>query len=116
MDQSRESHSDINVLDERLGRAFYANGRYNPLFLGVTGIGFFALYLLTRLDIFGDPAPQLIGIGVSAALLALAQIPILDLARRNHGIAANIYGSIAVGIFAVLVTAFWERIVLATML
>jgi GAF domain-containing protein/HAMP domain-containing protein len=116
MDQARESHSDINVLDERLGRAFYATGRYNPLFLGVTGIGFFALYLLTRLDIFGEPAPQLIGIGISAALLALAQIPILDLARRNHGIAANIYGSIAVGIFAVLVTAFWERIVLVMIL
>ncbi len=111
MNQLRESHSDLNIQNERLARAFYANARYNPLFLFVTGIGFFAIYVLTQLDIFGQPEPQLIYVGLLTSLLAALQFPLLALARRNRGIAANIAGAIAIGVFAILLTNFWQGIV-----
>jgi hypothetical protein len=55
-----KSQSDFYAQNERLARAFHNSGRYNPHFLGVTGIGFFAIYILTQLGIFGQPAPQLV--------------------------------------------------------
>jgi GAF domain-containing protein/HAMP domain-containing protein len=108
MNYSREdSYSRI----ERLSRAFYTNARYNPHFLGVTGIGFFAIYILSRLDIFGQPAPQLIYIGLITSLLAAIQFPLLGLARKNRGVAAFFLSSTSVGIYTILLTFFWQGIV-----
>jgi len=112
MSNLRETQNDINIQNERLARVFYANGRYIPHFLAVTGIGFFAIYMLNRSGILGQPSPQLIHIGVITFLLALTQIPLLALARLNRGIAANVWGSVAIGIFAVLLTYFWQGIFL----
>jgi hypothetical protein len=61
---------DSSTRNERLARAFYTNARYSPHFLGVTGIGFFTIYVLSSLGIFGQPAPQLIYIGFITSLLA----------------------------------------------
>jgi len=110
MNNSRQSQNDLHADNERLARVFYANGRYNPQFLGVTGVGFIAIYLLTLFGIFGQPAPQLIYIGLLTCLLAVLQLLLLRLARRNHGIAANLWGSATVGIFAILLTYFWQGI------
>lgn len=107
----RDSHSDLNAQNEQLARAFYANGRYNPLFLTVTGLGFLAIYLLTRLGIFGQEAPQLIYVGVLTLALAAVQIPLLSLARRNRGIIAYLLGSTALGTFTLLLTLLWQGIV-----
>ena len=110
MNLFRESQIDLRSQNEHLARVFYANGRYNPQFLAVTGVGFIVIYLLTLFGIFGQPAPQLIYIGVLVCLLAGSQILLLNLAHRNRGIAANLWGSATVGIFAILLTYFWQGI------
>jgi len=110
MSQSRETQNDLYTQNERLARAFYTNGRYNPHFLGITGLGFFVIYVLTRFGIFGEPAPQLIYLGALTFTLALCQIALLALARRNRGIAANLLGTAAVGIFCILLTALWQGV------
>lgn len=109
MNQSRESQSDINAINERLAKSFYANGRYNPHFLGVAGFGLLAIYILTQSGILGEPAPQLIAIGIITILLAAVQEwPALWFARRRRGIAANFSGSIAVGIYCIALTFLWQ--------
>lgn len=105
------SRRDLSAQNEQLARAFYANGRYNPLFLTVTGVGFLAIYLLTRLGVFGQEAPQLIYVAALTLVLAAVQIPLLALARRNRGITAYLLGSAALGTFAVLLTALWQSVV-----
>jgi len=114
MNNHRESRNELNSRNEHLAKTFLASGRYNPAFLAIflaaIGIGFFVIYLLTVLGVFGQPAPQLIFIGILTSLLAAAQIPILSLARRNRGITAYMLGSIAVGVFAILLTFFWQGI------
>jgi len=116
MNHPRESHSDLNIHNERLARSFYAYGRYNPVFLTVIGIGFFAIYFLTLLGVFGQAAPQLIFIGLFTILLAILEFTLLSVARSNRGIAANILGTIFVGGFAILVTYFWQGIAPAAIL
>ena len=111
MNTLRDSHSDLSTQNEQLARSFYANGRYNPLFLIVTGIGFLAIYLLTRLGVFGQEAPQLIYVAAITVALALIQFPLLSLARRNRGITAYLLGSAAIGVFTILLTLFWQGIV-----
>lgn len=111
MSHSSEPQSNLYTQNERLARAYYNAGRYNPHFLGVTAIGFFAIYILTRLGIFGQPAPQLIYIGLITAALAALQFPFLALARRNRGVAANLLNSISIGAFIFLLTFFWQGIV-----
>lgn len=98
--------------DEKLARTFYANSRYNPVILGVTAIGFIVIYLLTNFNILGAPAPQLLYISGAVFLLALFQIIVLNIARRQRGIAAHILGSLSVIIFVTLLTAFWEGMVI----
>lgn len=115
MSNLSESQNDINVQNERLARAFYTNGRYTPLFLGVTGVGFLAIYMLTQSGILGQPSPQLIYIGIFTLILALIQYPLLALARLNKGITATLWGSALVGIFAVLLTYFWQGIFLVSL-
>lgn len=107
---SGNSQRDFYAQNERLGRAFYTNGRYNPHFLGVTGIGFLAIYILTRLEIFGQHSPQLIYVGVLTLLLAAIQYPLLSLARKNKGIAAYLLNTLAIGGFTILLTYFWQGI------
>ena len=91
----------IQLADEKLAQAFYSNGRYNAVFLGVTGIGFLVIYLLTNLRIFGESTPQLLYISGAIFFLALSQIPLVDLARRKKGIATNFLATIFVAIFSV---------------
>jgi GAF domain-containing protein/HAMP domain-containing protein len=111
-----KSQSDFYAQNERLARAFHNNGRYNPHFLGVTGIGFFAIYILTQLGIFGQPAPQLVYVGILTAILAALQYPLLSLARRNKGIAVYLLSALTIGIFAILLTNFWQGIAPASIL
>jgi GAF domain-containing protein/methyl-accepting chemotaxis protein len=98
--------------DERLAQTFFASGRYNSLILGVTAIGFIVIYLLTNFNILGDPAPQLLYISGAVFLLALFQIIVLGFARRQRGIAANFLGTLSVIIFVILLTGFWEGMVI----
>jgi GAF domain-containing protein/HAMP domain-containing protein len=104
-------NSDIKIANEKLGQAFYANGRYNPLFLMVSGLGFIVIYILTIFNLLGEPAPQVLYIGLAVLLTALLQVPAVNLARRNQGIAANFVGAFSITILAVLLTAFWQGIV-----
>lgn len=110
MSHSRESQSELHTQNERLARSFYTNGRYYPHFFGIAGLGFFVIYILTRFGIFGEPAPQLLYIGALTFILALCQIALLSLARRNRGIAANLLGMAAIGIFTVLLTYLWQGV------
>ena len=102
--------SDTSALDERLASKFYSSRRYNPIFLAVTGMGFIAIFLLTQLDILGDPAPQLLYIGSITLLFAVAEIPSLAIAQRKSGMAATLLGTIVAGIFAILLTLLWQGI------
>jgi putative methionine-R-sulfoxide reductase with GAF domain/HAMP domain-containing protein len=116
MKQPSKSQNDITAVNERLAKTFYSNGRYNPVLLAVAGLGFAAIFLLTQFGILGEPAPQLLYIGVITLLYAVAEIPVLALARHNKGIAANFYGSIITGMFAILLTLFWHGIALVAIL
>jgi GAF domain-containing protein/HAMP domain-containing protein len=106
----RSTEHNVDLQNERLARAFYAYGRFIPYFLGVTGIGLIAIFILARSGVFGQPSPPLIYIGVSIVVLALVQIPLLELARRNKGFAATLLGSLATSIFAIILTCFWQGI------
>ncbi|HEU4745457.1 MAG TPA: hypothetical protein VFS61_09480, partial [Anaerolineales bacterium] len=111
MDQSNRLPSDTSILEERLASKFYSSRRYNPIFLAVTGVGFIAIFLLTQFGILGDPAPQLLYIGSLILMFAIAEIPVLAVAQRNKGLAATLLGTAIAGIFAVLLTLFWQGIV-----
>jgi len=116
MISSSSQNSSPQSADEKLGEVFYINGRYNATFLAVTAIGFFIIYLLTRSHILGEPTPQLLNISGAVFLTALMQIPVINLARRKKGIAANFLGSFSVIVFAILLSAFWEGTVLVAIL
>jgi uncharacterized RDD family membrane protein YckC/HAMP domain-containing protein len=105
----RDTEHEITQ-NERLARAFIANGRFIPHFLGVTGIGFLAIYILTRMGIFGEPSDSLIFIGGSTILLALVQVTLLALARRNKGVAASLWGTLSTAVFTILLTFFWQGV------
>ena len=109
--KSKDQDISIQLADEKLAQAFYSNGRYNAVFLGITSVGFVVIYLLTNLKIFGEASPQLLYISGAILLLALSQIPLLSLARRQMGIATNFLATVFVAIFALLLTVFWEGIV-----
>src|SRR5215211_1519185 len=102
MNRQKTLPSDTDILNERLASTFYSSRRYNPIFLGVTSMGFIAIFLLTQLGILGDPASQLLYIGTTTLLFAIAEIPVLALAQQNRGIAATLLGSAFTGLFAVL--------------
>jgi Signal transduction histidine kinase, nitrate/nitrite-specific len=112
MKQPSKSQFDINAANERLAKTFYSNGRYNPVLLAVAGLGFIAIFLLTQFGVLGEPAPQLLYIGVITLLFAIAEIPVLALARQNKGVSANFYGTVITGIFAISLTLFWHGIAL----
>ena len=116
MSQLGEPQSDLHTQNERLARIFYTNGRYYPHFFGITGLGFFVIYVLTWFGIYGAPAPQLLFIGVLTFALALIQIALLSLARRNQGVAANLLGTAAIGIFTILLTTLWQGVLLVSLL
>ena len=116
MKQPSKSQIDIDGANERLAKTFYSNGRYNPVLLVVAGLGFVAIFLLTQFGILGEPAPQLLYIGIITLLFAAAEIPVLALARQNKGVAANFYGAVITGIFAILLTLFWHGIALVAIL
>lgn len=98
--------------DERFVRFFYANNRYAPLFLGVAGIGFFVIYLLTQYNILGYPSPQLLYIGGALILTAILQIPVVVLARNGKSVAASFLSTFSISLLAVLLASFWEGILL----
>ena len=110
MNQSSTLQSDTNAWNERLADKFYSTRRYNPIFLAVTGIGFIAIFLLTQFGILGDPAPQLLYIGTITLLFAIAEIPMLSFARQKNGILVTFLGSAIAGVFAILLTMFWQGI------
>src|SRR6186997_483655 len=110
MNSPSTQQSDPVALEERLASKFYLSRRYNPIFLAVTGVGFIAIFLLTQFGILGDPAPQLLYIGSITLLFAIAEIPVLGLAQRKKGLVATLLGSAFAGIFAILLTLFWQGI------
>ncbi len=116
MNPTSNLQNDINAANEHLAQAFYSSRRYNPVLLALAGIGFMAIYLLTRFGILGAPAPQLLYIGGFTLLYAAAEIPMLALAQRKKGIAANLDATATGGLFAVLVTFLWQGIVPITVL
>ena len=112
MNQPSTLQSDPIALEERLASKFYSSRRYNPIFLAVTGVGFIAIFLLTQFGMLGDPAPQLLYIGSITLLFAIAEIPILAFAQRKKGMVATLLGSAIAGFFAILLSLFWQGIVL----
>ena len=116
MNQSNRPHSDLNAVNERLARTFYSHERYTPIFLAVTGAGLIAIFLLTQFGILGESAPQLLYIGGLTLLFSIAELPLLALAQRNQGIAAYLLGSALIGTFAILLTLFWQGILVITVL
>jgi GAF domain-containing protein/HAMP domain-containing protein len=116
MNQSTTPTNDNRALEQRLASKFYSSRRYNPIFFAATGLGLIAIFLLTQFGILGDPVPQLLYIGIITLLFAIAEIPLLALAQRSHGLAATFLGSVIAGIFAILLTLFWQGIVPATIL
>ncbi|HEX2994102.1 MAG TPA: GAF domain-containing protein [Anaerolineales bacterium] len=108
MKKTSNSSIDLNAVNERLGQAFYASRRYNPLLIAVTGLGFIAIYLLTQQGILGEPAPQLLYLGMLTVLFAISEFPILALAQQKKGIAANFYSTAIGGLFTVFVTLLWK--------
>ena len=104
-------HSATYTADERLAATFYGRARYVPLLLLVSGIGFVAIYTLSLMGIFGEPAPQLIYIGVITLLFSLAEIPVLRLARQKKGVLAYLYTCVLAGMFAVLLVGLWQGVV-----
>ena len=111
MTRFSDQNANIALADEKLGRLFYASGRYNAIFLGVTSIGFVIIYILTRFNLLGEPTPQLLYISGAVLLTAILQIPAVNLARRNRGIAANFIGTLSIILFAIVFVSFWEGIV-----
>jgi GAF domain-containing protein/HAMP domain-containing protein len=111
MNRQSTLSSETDILDERLASAFYSSRRYDPIFLAVTGMGFVAIFLLTQFGILGDPAPQLLFIGSITLLFAVAEIPVLALAKQNRGMTATLLGSGLAGVFAILLTLLWQGIV-----
>ncbi len=110
---AKRQQVDTQQVDERLAQTFHANGRYNVVFLSVTGIGFVVIYLLTSFNLLGgEPVASLLYISGAVIVMAILQIPAISLARQNRGIAANFMGTLSVVIFAILLTAFWQGIVL----
>jgi GAF domain-containing protein/HAMP domain-containing protein len=114
--KSKDPNISIQLADEKLAEAFYSNSRYNSVFFAVTSVGFLVIYLLTRLQIFGQVAPQLLYISGAIFLLALSQMPLMSLARRKLGVATILLATAFVAIFAILLTTFWEGIVLVAIL
>ena len=110
MNRMIESKSDENTFNERLADNFYKGSRYNLFFLGLTGLGLMSIFWLTQLGIFGDITPQLLYIGIATIVLALLQIPVLALARRKRGIAANILLSFCIFAFSISMVIFWQGI------
>jgi GAF domain-containing protein/HAMP domain-containing protein len=108
MDQNSQLPDDTTAANERLARTYYARARFTPLLLGISGLGFLAIYLLSRFGILGEPAPQLLYIGGVTFLFALAEIPILALAQEKRGISASLYGSAIADVVALLLTFFWQ--------
>ena len=111
MNRSSTLQSHPIAFEERLASRFYSIRRYNPIFLAVTGVGFIAIFLLTQFGFLGDPTPQLLYIGSITLLFAIAEIPVLALAQRKNGVLATLLGSAFAGIFAILLTLFWQGII-----
>lgn len=116
MNQPIASTGDTRALEQRLARRFYASRRYNPVFFAATGLGLIAIFLLTQFGILGEPVLPLLYMGSITLLFAISEIPLLALAQRNRGLAVTFLGSAIAGIFAVLLTLFWQGIVLITIL
>ena len=110
MNVSSYRQNATDVANERLATTLHARARYIPLLLGVSGLGFIAIYLLTRFGILGEPTPQLLYVGAATFFFAAAELGVLEFARRGQGIAANLAGSVLAGIFAVILTLFWEGV------
>jgi GAF domain-containing protein/HAMP domain-containing protein len=108
MNVNSYQHDATDERNEHLARTLYTRGRYFPLLLAVSGLGFAAIYLLTRLGILGEPTPQLLYVSVATFSLALAEMGVLKLAKKGKGIAASVAESALAGIFAVLLTLFWQ--------
>ena len=111
MTSNLNSQNDMERVDENLAESFYADGRYNALFLGVVGIGFAVIYLLTQYGVLGEVTPALLDISIAVLFLAATQFITMFLALRKKGILAHLLSSLFVIIFAILVTSFWEGFV-----
>jgi len=111
MTSNLNSQNDIKRIDENLAKTFYAGGRYNALFLGVTGIGFAVIYLLTQYGVLGEVVPSLLNISIALLFMAVAQLFTMFLAHRNKGISARLLSALFTTLFAILVTFYWEGFV-----
>ena len=116
MSSPRIRETNFQSADEKLAQIFFGNGRYNSIILGVTAVGFVVIYIMTHYNILGAPAPQLLYISGAVFLLALFQVAALSLARERRGVAAYFLGSLSVIIFAALLAAFWQGMVLPVLL
>ena len=97
--------------EENFNRVFYSYSRNTPLFLGVVGVGFSVLYILTLYNLLGSPSIQLLYISGALILSAVLDIPIVRFARNNRGVLSSILSTFNYLALAILITIFWENIV-----
>jgi len=111
MTSNSNPQNDTKQIDERLAETFLAGGKYNALFLGVTGIGFAVIYILTQYALLGQPTPSLLYIIGTVLSLAVVRIITTFAASRKKGIAARFLSSISTIVFAILISYYWEGFV-----
>ncbi len=80
MTRNLNLQNNIEHIDEKMADSFYVSGKYNALFLGVVGIGFAVIYLLTRYGVLGEVTPALLDISIAVLFLAATQFFTLFLA------------------------------------
>ena len=97
--------------EENFSRVFYSYSRNTPLFLGVVGVGFSVLYILTLFDILGSPSIQLLYISGALIFSAVLDVLIVGFARNNRGVLSSILSTFNYLVLAILITTFWENIV-----
>lgn len=110
MNSFPNQNNNAQNADDKFMRIFHENIRYTPLFLGVAGIGFVIIYLLTQFNVLGTPSPQLLYISGALIITAILQIPIVRLAGNSSGIAASFLSSLSLSLLAILLTSFWEGV------
>ncbi len=116
MNSNPNQNNGVQNTKDKYMRVFYGNIRYTPLFLGVAGIGFVVIYLLTQYNVLGTPSPQLLYISGALILTAILQIPIVRFAETHSGTTASILYSLSLSLLAFLLTSFWDGILPLTII
>jgi len=110
------NRSDTDIKNKSLGGLLYTTVQYIPLLSTLVGIGFLLIYILARLGLLGDPAWQLLAVTGIVLLLTVSHLLIINLARKERGLAAYLLYLVAMAAASVLFVIFWQGIFLVALL